>query len=97
MWNVVRSLMVNIPRVGLIKKAQCWYSKKESIEEESIEVVLNSQVNPFLGNFKLVKLTTLHKQNHINLLRDDVLSEFILRITIFLSKMMIEKCKSTRR
>lgn len=92
MWNVVRSLMVNIPRVGLIKKAQCWYSKKESIE-----VVLNSQVNPFLGNFKLVKLTTLHKQNHTNLLRDDVLSEFILRITIFLSKMMIEKCKSTRR
>lgn len=92
MWNVVRSLMVNIPRVGLIKKSTMLVFKKESIE-----VVLNNQVNPFLGNFKLVKLTTLHMQNHINLLRDDVLSEFILRITIFLSKMMIEKCKSTRR
>lgn len=84
--------MVNIPRVGLIKKSTMLVFKKESIE-----VVLNNQVNPFLGNFKLVKLTTLHMQNHINLLRDDVLSEFILRITIFLSKMMIEKCKSTRR
>ncbi|RKF45300.1 integrase [Bacillus wiedmannii] len=52
-----------------------WFNtKKHSVGIQTAKVLkgyLNSRIMPSLGNIKLAKLTSLHMQNYVNLLRDE--------------------------
>ncbi|MGT8956992.1 tyrosine-type recombinase/integrase [Bacillus cereus] len=58
---------------------QDWFNtKKHSVGSQTAKVLkgyLNSRIIPSLGNIKLAKLTSLHMQNYVNSLRDEVLKQ----------------------
>ncbi|MFE6704566.1 tyrosine-type recombinase/integrase [Bacillus thuringiensis] len=73
---------------------QDWFNtKKHSVGIQTAKVLkgyLNSRIIPSLGNIKLAKLTSLHMQNYVNLLRDEGLKRGTIEKIIKLIRNSLE-------